>query len=183
MNHITNRTVPAERGGDTGIQNLSKDSSFRNEPIRRGQFISARLLFRHWDAIHGALAGTLAGHKRNVGPRRADMVINAMRIQAFGECFASAAFLASHARASEKTWDRTLGYLKVARLVSVKRLHRENGEQSTNLTDFSRLFLAIVKALRLGAKRFRRGEARVTGVWVSVVALSAWQTEPPPILR
>lgn len=86
---------------------------------------------------------------------RIDMVMRGMAIQAGqGACFASASYLASKAAIprNEKTWDRTVKYLKGLGLIETIRLHWAKGNHvhklATNAIDFSALWNAFLLWLR-----------------------------------
>ncbi len=82
------------------------------------------------------------------------MVQHAMGIQAHqGVCFASAKYLASRAKRDEKTWDRTLKWLKGMGLVEVVRLHwseltKQVHKLAVNAIDFTALWEAFWQWVR-----------------------------------
>lgn len=91
-------------------------------------------------------------------PKRAEMVLGAMRLQAtYGSCFASARFLAGQAFSSEKSWDRLLRVLAEEKLVWKTRRQRPDGTLGTNLVNFLPLWQRLVKALGriLGAGKLK----------------------------
>jgi len=81
-------------------------------------------------------------------PHRAEMVLSAMRIQGwYGECYASASFLAGQAFRGEKCWDRCLAKLRRHGLVETHRRIRPNGQQGTNSIDFTLLWRHLARIL------------------------------------
>lgn len=157
--------VPAEGTQLTLLSNstllrLSYLSAGTPPPLRgTGQ------LLKQWDGLYTALRVLLGS------PKRAEMVKEALWLQAMtGECFAGARYLASRGLGSEKTWDRTLAWLRIRGLARTSRLYRANGQQSTNLLDLSRLWAVVRKILsRLGLveRHGRRLWVRVGAGWLS----------------
>jgi len=123
-------------------------------------------------------------------PHRAEMVLGAMKIQAYyGECFASARYLGAQAFRGEKSWDRLLCRLRELDLVRTRRRIRVDGKQGTNVTDLTRLWEYLKKALGkmmeevkiriyhlLRARGYIRYKAQVNGAYTEVVV---YATSPP----
>ena len=104
--------------------------------------ISVSMLNVKWHLIRDVLIQQLGS------PHRAEMVLRAMKLQAwYGECFASAHFLAGQAFRGEKCWDRCLATLRAHGLVKTRRRIRDNGQQGTNSIDFTLLWRYLVKVM------------------------------------
>lgn len=130
----------------------------------------AGLVLKRWDEVSDLLLG-LSG-----SPKWAEMIREALRLQAWsGLSFASAAYLAEKALANEKTWDRCLRWLREQGLVASWRLHRTNGEQSTNLLDLTRLWEMLLQLLRRTVRAVerigRRWWVKTYGAWVRASSL------------
>ena len=95
-------------------------------------------LRRHYDSLYPALLVLLGT------PQRAELAKRALYVQAMrGDCFLGAKGLARKVGCSEKTWDRTLTWLREHKLARTWRLYRVNGQRSVNLLDLGRLWALI----------------------------------------
>lgn len=173
---------------------LFRDSDEKGfpSPPQHGQRPDPHVYFNNTIALRGLLVRLLhadveACHKKSPADRwkRVDMVMEGLRLQATrGKCFVSASYLASHARANKKTWERTLHRLRSQALVVVEHLFRENGMQATNLIDFSPLWAVILSLLRGSLPKLERLSdgslwAKLKGLWIPLEDLLL-ESLPPP---
>ena len=125
------------------------------------------LVLKRWSELYFLLL------KITGSPKWAEMLKTGLRLQAWrGYEFAGAKYLAKSAQASEKTWDRCLHWLREQRLVASWRLHRLNGEQSTNLLDLTLLWRLLLKLLSRSVRAMERvGSSlwvKIEGFWVKL---------------
>ncbi len=169
---MVNKPVPAE-GWSSVLRSkylYLKSRSRDDPPPQRGHVPNQRVFFNRYIELRGLLLALVHadGSKCRRGEKwkRVEMVMAGLRLQATtGQCFAGARFLGASGFGSEKTWDRTLSHLRSLGLVQTTRLVREDGRQSTNLTDFSALWALL---LRLLAQRNLVLEQLSTGLWAKV---------------
>lgn len=139
--------VPAEGWGvrvpSTKILMIKgKRSTLQGHYIRDVGF-----LFRSWGELWPHMVKLLGS------PKQAEMVREALRLQAlFGWCFPKAQTLADKGLASEKTWDRCLGFLRERGWARTWRLYRQDGTQSVNLLDLGGLWEVLRGVLSWGQR-------------------------------
>lgn len=139
----------------------------------QGHQPNRHVLFDHWSEVRWILANVLHGNPAMCRGgdkwKRVEMVLEALRLQATrGKCYASAKYFGGVGFASEKTWDRTIAWLRSHFLVSTERLYREDGTQSTNLADFSSLWALILAVLQDRGVTFER---LADGMWLKLNGL------------